>query len=94
MQLVHPFYEYAITCCAIIAASIAGKSLTNVLVTGTLFEGLRKHKWLPIHCGYCTSFWVAAIFTLLLGCLIHITGNPYIDVVVAWFIIQHYTIKV
>jgi hypothetical protein len=86
--------KFAITCGAIIAASVAGKSLTNVLVTGSIFAFLRKYTWLPFHCGYCTSFWVAAFLTLLLHSLIYITGDPFIDCVVAWLIIQYYILKV
>ena len=94
LQIISTITTYAITCCAIVAAAAAGKSLTNVLATGTIFNGLRKYNWLPLHCPYCTSFWVAAFLCLVLHSVIYITGNPYIDLVVSWLIIQHYIIKV
>jgi hypothetical protein len=70
---------------SILLLSFATSAVAGILVTGQIFEKLRQIKWLPIHCFYCTTVWVAACFAAFSPTVF---DNMYVNYIVMVFAIH------
>jgi len=65
---------------------IVVEALTELAIKSVIFRPLRNkisswHPWLKelLSCGYCFSVWVAFAAVLILGFVLKLTGNYWID---------------
>jgi len=79
----------------ILAAAFITEALTELVIKSVLFKPLRAvvSKWGSwfgelLSCGYCFSFWVAAVVVCVARPVVPMSGNGYLDLFFTLFIVQ------